>query len=91
MMLMALRGTPFIYYGEELGMPDVPQATGHDPVGRDPERTPMRWDASPNGGFTAGEPWLPLCPSEFNVDDQASDPDSILSLYRRLASPTHLK
>src|SRR5205085_9820881 len=38
MMLMALRGTPFIYYGEELGMPDVPEAGGHDPVGRDPQR-----------------------------------------------------
>lgn len=84
LMLLALRGTPFLYYGEELGMPDVPLASGHDPVGRDPERTPMRWDPSPNGGFSRSRPWLPLCPTEYNVEGQASDDDSTLSLYRRL-------
>src|SRR5205807_7457259 len=84
LLLLALRGTPFLYYGEELGMPDVPEATGQDPVGRDPERTPMRWDASAAGGFTTGTPWLPLCPPQFNVADQADDPDSTLSFYRRL-------
>jgi alpha-glucosidase len=84
MVLLTLRGTPFLYYGEELGMADVPEAGGWDPVGRDPERTPMRWDASLCGGFTSGRPWLPLCHPPVNVASQSEDPDSVLSLYRRL-------
>src|SRR5439155_5647857 len=84
LLLLALRGTPFLYYGEELGMPGVPEASGQDPVGRDPERTPMRWTAGEGGGFTTGAPWLPLCPPRYNVADQQSDPDSTLSFYRRL-------
>ena len=58
----ALRGTPFIYYGEEIGMTDVPILAERvvDVHARDPERTPMQWDASPNAGFTTGDPWLPL-------------------------------
>ena len=97
LMLLTLRGTPTIYYGEEIGMVDVPVATAdsQDPLerrepgrGRDPERSPMQWDASPNAGFTAPgvEPWLPLAPdaATVNVAGQAEDPDSILTLTRRL-------
>ena len=71
MLLLTLRGTPTIYYGEEIGMKDVPIAPEQvqDPaeknepglgLGRDPERTPMPWDGSLLAGFTSGEPWLPL-------------------------------
>ncbi len=87
-MLLTLRGTPFIYYGEEIGMTDVPIPPERvvDVDGRDPERTPMQWDASPNAGFTAGEPWLPLAADHVqdNVAAQRDDPASLFSLYRRL-------
>lgn len=66
-------------------MVDAPPSTAADRAGRDAQRTPMQWDASPAGGFTAGEPWLPLVdPARVNVADQAGDPGSLLSLYRRL-------
>ena len=97
LLLLTLRGTPTIYYGEEIGMVDVPVATAdsHDPVerrepgrGRDPERSPMQWDASPNAGFAAPDvvPWLPLAAdaATVNVAGQAEDPNSILTLTRRL-------
>ena len=97
LLLLTLRGTPTIYYGEEIGMVDVPVATAdsRDPVerrepgrGRDPERSPMQWDATPNAGFTAphATPWLPLAPDagSVNVAGQSEDPDSILTLTRRL-------
>ena len=88
MMLLTLRGAPFLYYGEEVGMTDgvVPPDRVVDPVGRDPARTPMQWDASPGAGFTTGEPWLPLAPNwhEVNVAAQRSDPASLFSLYRAL-------
>jgi alpha-glucosidase len=96
-MLLTLRGTPFLYYGDELGMPetDVPAERVLDPVGRihgprvgrDPERTPMQWTDAPGAGFTrAGvEPWLPFGdPATCNVAQQRHDPDSILSLTRDL-------
>src|SRR5882762_3272350 len=56
MLLLTLRGTPTVYYGDEVGMRnvDVPQ----DRAGR--SRPPMQWDGSPNSGFTQGVPWLPL-------------------------------
>ena len=55
-------------------------------LGRDPERTPMQWDGSPNAGFTTGTPWLPLAPDAgtVNVAAQRDDPGSMLALYRRL-------
>jgi alpha-glucosidase len=88
MMLLTVRGTPFVYYGEEIGMTDVPIPPERvvDVDGRDPERTPMQWDASPNAGFTTGNPWLPLAAdhTERNVAAQRDDPASLLSLYRRL-------
>jgi alpha-glucosidase len=88
-LLLALRGVAVLYAGEEIGMLDADPATLPDPpfdrAGRDGCRTPMQWDASPRGGFTAGTPWLPLVdPSTRNVADQRGDPDSILALYRRL-------
>jgi alpha-glucosidase len=95
--LLTLRGTPTIYYGDEIGMVDVPVATvdARDPLehrepgrGRDPERSPMQWDSSPNAGFCPPgiEPWLPLAADapSVNVAGQAEDPDSLLTLTRRL-------
>jgi alpha-glucosidase len=88
MMLMTLRGTPFIYYGEEIGMTDVPIPPERvvDVHDRDGCRTPMQWDASRNAGFTTGEPWLPIAADadRVNVAAQSADPRSLLSFYRRL-------
>ena len=96
MMLLTLRGTPFLYYGEEIGMRDgvIPPERVCDPVGkrfpavnRDPERTPMQWDAGPAAGFTtAADSWLPVAPDfeTVNVARQLTDPRSHLSFYRRL-------
>ena len=97
MLLLTLRGTPTVYYGDELGLSDVaiPVAEVQDPrelrqpglaSGRDPVRTPMPWDGSENGGFTTTRPWLPLnadWPTR-NVAQMAEEPHSILTLYRRL-------
>ena len=87
-MLLTLRGTPFVYYGEEIGMVDVPIPRDRilDIDGRDPERTPMQWDGSVNAGFTTGAPWLPLAADapKRNVAAQRDDPASLFSLYRRL-------
>lgn len=86
-MLLALRGTPFLYYGEELGMPNVETAksTWRDPVGRDGFRTPMQWSGAKHGGFTIGEPWLE-CGNygAVNAARQMDDPSSMLSFYRRM-------
>jgi alpha-glucosidase len=97
MLLLTLRGTPTIYYGEEIGMKDVPIAPEQvqDPaeknepglgLGRDPERTPMPWDGSLLAGFTTGTPWLPLGPdhASANVAAMSESRDSILFLYRHL-------
>jgi len=88
MMVLTLRCTPFLYYGEEIGMSDggVPSERVVDVDGRDPERTPMQWDSSPGAGFTTGEPWLPVAPGarRVNVAAERDDPASMLSLYRRL-------
>ncbi len=94
MMLLCLRGTPFLYYGEEIGMRDVPvppermqdplARTLHPKLSRDPERSPMRWDATPGAGFSSAEPWLPIGPAEPNVTAQRDARDSLLWLYRDL-------
>jgi alpha-glucosidase len=96
-MLLTLRGTPFLYYGDELGMVDVevPADRAVDRLshrfpdmgrGRDPERTPMPWHDGPGAGFTAPgvEPWLPVGDSALNVAAQREDPASTLSLSRDL-------
>jgi alpha-glucosidase len=96
MMLMTLRGSVFLFEGDEIGMVDTeltkdqlkdPVSITYYPVfGRDPVRTPMQWTAAPGAGFTdAGvEPWLPFGDLSCNVEDQRTDPDSFLSLCRDL-------
>lgn len=95
LMLLTLRGTPFLYYGEEIGMRDgvIPTERICDPVGkrfpglgRDPERTPMQWSADRHAGFSSADPWLPLaadCDAR-NVQRQREDDDSLLTFYRRV-------
>ena len=94
LMLYTLRGTPFVYQGQELGLPDavVPPEQVVDVDGRDPERAPMPWEppsqAGPGAGFTTGVPWLPLVADaeELCVRVQEEDPDSTLQLTRRIAA-----
>ena len=98
-LVLTLRGTPFLFYGEELGLHDVdiPHEESVDPPAtrvapdfdwwdRSRCRTPMPWSPGPGAGFTAGRPWLRFGPDADtrNVQAQAADPDSVLSLYRRL-------
>jgi alpha-glucosidase len=98
-LLLTLRGTPTVYYGDEIGLPDVPVPPGaiRDPLGmrqpergRDPQRQPMRWEPGSRAGFTSGEPWLPV-PDLPGIDvaSQRDDPDSILGLHRRLLDLRH--
>jgi alpha-glucosidase len=88
MLLLTLRGTPFIYMGDEIGQADGEVLPDHvvDVDGRDPERTPMQWDGSPGAGFSTADPWLPVGSqaARVNVAAQRDDPASMLSLYRRL-------
>jgi alpha-glucosidase len=98
---LTTRGTPQMYYGEELGMRTTDPARVqdvHDPIGklgwpkekgRDGERTPMQWDSKPQAGFTTvKKPWLPIPPtsSKYNVETESKDPDSIFNAYKRLLS-----
>jgi alpha-glucosidase len=97
MLLLTLRGTPTLYYGDEIGLTDVtiPPALVQDPrelrepglgLGRDPVRSPMPWDGGTGAGFSTAAPWLPLN-SDWpvrNVGRQTTDVSSILILYRRL-------
>jgi alpha-glucosidase len=97
MLLLTLRGTPTMYYGDELGMSDVclPPDQVQDPweknvpgrgLGRDPERTPMQWSSGPHAGFSSARPWLPLAEDcrMVNVDSERSNPGSMLTFYRGL-------
>ncbi len=98
-LILAMRGTPFLYYGEEIGMLDVdiPRDEIVDPPAlkagpdfpwydRSRCRTPMQWTAGEGAGFSSGRPWLRLAPdaAERNVATQAGNPDSVLAAYRRL-------
>ena len=90
-LLLTLRGTPFLYQGEELGLLDavIPAARAVDPGGRDGCRAPIPWDASGDHGWptrSVSGPWLPFAPEpdRRNFDTLRSDPASILHLYRRL-------
>jgi alpha-glucosidase len=102
-MYLTLRGTPIMYYGEELGMENndpTRKEDVKDPVGklgwpvdkgRDGERTPMQWNGNANAGFSATQPWLPV-PSSFkthNVETELQDPDSILQFYKHLLALRH--
>ncbi len=104
MLLLTLRGTPTIYYGDEIGMHDVeiPPDREQDPygkrvpgrgLGRDPERTPMQWDTGPNAGFCPPDhvPWLPVAPDypEINVAVESKQPNSMFSFCRRLIHLRH--
>jgi alpha-glucosidase len=102
MMLLTLRGTPTVYCGDELGMHDVPIPANEqqDPLGkrvpglgRDPERTPMQWDDSPNAGFCppGAKPWLPIAGDyrTINAAREREDLRSLLLLTRRLLALRH--
>ena len=95
MLLLTLRGTPTLYYGDELGIGRVviPHELAQDPWeknepghGRDPSRTPFQWDSSANAGFTTGHPWLPLSPdyATRNASLLKEEPGSILLFYQAL-------
>ncbi|MEA2364288.1 MAG: alpha-glucosidase [Thermoleophilaceae bacterium] len=86
MLLLALPGPAFLYQGDEIGQGEGPPGeTRFDRAGRDRHRHPMQWERTPSGGFTTGEPWLPLTdPAERNVADQRDDPASMLALVREL-------
>lgn len=95
MLLLTLRGTPYIYYGEEIGMHNVsvPADQIQDPFGKNPqgrnrdlERTPMQWDTGSYAGFSTVKPWLPIADDSdrINVEAEKADTTSLLSLYRLL-------
>lgn len=97
LMQLTLPGLPTVYYGDELGLPNTPikpedmrdlsaNSSGDPSVSRDPERTPMQWHKGKHAGFSEAKPWLPVGEhvSTHNVETQLHEPDSFLSLYRRL-------
>jgi alpha-glucosidase len=96
-LLLTLRGTPFMYYGEEIGMRDIhlrrdeildPPGKKYWPIykGRDGCRSPMQWDDSIYAGFSAAKPWLPVHPNYRlrNVVAQRADPDSLFNFTKKL-------
>jgi alpha-glucosidase len=97
-LYLTLRGSPIMYFGEEIGMENndpVRKEDVKDPIGRtgwpqekgrDGERTPMQWDTTANAGFSSSVPWLPIPPSyrTYNVASERKDPSSILNIYRHL-------
>ena len=97
-MLLTLRGTPYLYYGEEIGMRDIPirrKSDVQDPVGkhywpfykgRDGCRSPMQWNGQSGSGFSNHLPWIPLHENHKfrNVQNQQQDPDSLLNFYKKL-------
>jgi alpha-glucosidase len=98
-LLLTLRGTSFMYYGEEIGMRDIalrrseildPPGRKYWPIykGRDACRSPMQWDNGKNAGFSAAKPWLPVHPDylQRNVAAQAADPDSLFHFTKKLLS-----
>src|SRR5246127_5497205 len=100
---LTLRGTPIMYYGEELGMEnndpkrkeDVKDPKGRTgwpaDKGRDGERTPMQWSDAANAGFSTHTPWLPVPPSykTHNVATESKDPNSVLDFYRKVLALRH--
>jgi alpha-glucosidase len=102
-LYLTLRGTPIMYYGEEIGMKTTPPTSKEevkDPIGRtgwpkekgrDGERTPMQWDSSDNAGFSKGTPWLPVPPTykTHNVADEAKDPESVFAFYKKVLALRH--
>jgi alpha-glucosidase len=102
-LYLTLRGSPIIYYGEEIGMKTTPptrKEDAKDPIGRrgwpkekgrDGERTPMQWGDGANAGFSEAKPWLPVpaTAKTHNVADESKDPNSILVFYRRVLKLRH--
>src|SRR5580700_6526894 len=102
-LYLTLRGTPIMYYGEEIGMKTTPPTRKEDvkdPIGRtgwpqekgrDGERTPMQWSDSANAGFSTAAPWLPVPPTAktHNVADQSKDPESVLNFYKKVLKLRH--
>ncbi len=100
---LTLRGTPIMYYGEEIGMENndpMRKEDVKDPIGRtgwpqekgrDGERTPMQWNSAPNAGFSKKDPWLPVPPSyrTHNVATESKDPNSVLNLYKKVLALRH--
>ena len=86
LLLLTLPGPAFLYQGDEIGQRDGPPGESRfDRAGRDGFRHPMQWEPGPDGGFTTGEPWLPVIdPGAHNVHDQRDDPGSMLTLVRDL-------
>jgi len=102
MFLMTQKGTPFLYYGEEIAMPGLrlEKEEEKDPVsamrynhgqGRDPQRGPMAWSLEASHAFSTGVPWLPYAQvgKEHTVEGELSDEHSLLALYRRLVKLHH--
>lgn len=97
-LLLTLRGTPILYYGEEIGMENKDPSRVEDvqdPIGkigwpktkgRDGERTPMQWTPGKNAGFSEAKPWLPIADNykTHNVESELKDPNSILNYYKSL-------
>ncbi len=97
-MLLTFKGTPFIYYGEEIGQRDItvrkkkeikdPVGRTYNPLynGRDRCRAPMQWRDATHAGFSDTEPWLPVHRNypDRNVEQQLSDPDSLLNFFKQL-------
>jgi alpha-glucosidase len=102
-LYLTLRGTPIMYYGEEIAMKTTPPTRKEDvkdPIGRtgwpqekgrDGERTPMQWDSSENAGFSKATPWLPVPPTykTHNVADESKDPNSVLVFYKQVLKLRH--
>lgn len=99
LLMFTLKGTPFVYYGEEIGMENTKISKKHikDKLGkkywplykgRDGARTPMQWNASQYSGFSTNTPWLPLNPSykTNNVLSQQNDHNSLLNQFKKLIS-----
>jgi alpha-glucosidase len=102
-LYLTLRGTPILYYGEEIGMTNNdPKRKEYvkDPIGitgwpeekgRDGERTPMQWSDTENAGFTKGKPWLPVPDSykSHNVATESKDSESVLQFYKKVLALRH--
>jgi alpha-glucosidase len=102
-LYLTLRGTPIMYYGEEIGMETTPPTRREDvkdPIGklgwpnekgRDGERTPMQWNTTLNAGFSQTEPWLPVPPTykTHNVSNESANPNSVLMFYKNLLALRH--
>jgi alpha-glucosidase len=102
-LYLTLRGTPIMYYGEEIGMKTTPPARKEDvkdPIGRtgwpknkgrDGERTPMQWNDNPNAGFSTAKPWLPVPPTykTHNVATESIDASSVFTFYKQVLKLRH--